>query len=718
MKKYWNSFKNVLGFRRNSKYVKDYLDDTNMRYSIFMSIIIILLEIFLIIRQINKHVIPDVKDGANAIQAFFGYTSLYWLLMGLGFSMLFYALFYSSKKKNKKGLFIATNISAGITLALTALFPFEKPAFSDYTSATNSVLLIIFYLSIVLFALSTIGSSIYRFFGGKKRILSTVLVISFFGLTCLIFGMRVSFSDFSHLERPKMLICFLMMAIYIGCLLIWKPYLSLGILGTFFLSLYILVINVERFGGRHFEEGDAINYLTFLISLLMITTAMYNQRTKEANKDEELELLATKDTLTGLYSFEYFVTLTKRKIHDENLKKHEYVYLFIDVTNFKIFNDQRGFEEGNRFLKEVGKVISKTFGGQLISRQSDDHFVAFVPNDKVEEKLETINKDIEKLDLDIRPGIKVGEYLLRDINEDPHQAVEKARYAREELNRKINQTSSLYNKEMHDNYRLIQHIVRSVDEAIEKGYLTVKYQPIVLSDDNQLVGVEALSRWQDPKYGDFSPALYIKALENAQLIYKIDLAILRKACADLHYNISNKLPVIPTSINVSRIDFNLLDMVSKIDEIVKEYGVPPELIAIEITESALTEDEDSLKSGIERLHKLGYSVWLDDFGAGYSSFNILNDYDFDLLKLDMKFLSDFENNNKAKSLISSVVSMAKEVGIMTLCEGVENDGEARFLKSIGCEKLQGYFFGKPYTYQELMNKIESDSYTLAKEMKH
>ena len=508
IKKIWTSFKNIFGISHNSKYVKSYLDVSNMRYSIYMSIVIIILEIYLVIRQTGKYVLSNAHIsneyilGLSTPARFFYYNSYYWLLMSLGFTMLFYAFLYLSKKRYRKGLFITTNVFAGIMIALTALIPLEisikQIGFTSYKSTTVAILLIIFYSSLLCFALSVIGSSIYRYRGHKGRLLSYILVISFFGLTCLVFGTMVSFSDFTSTERPKMLICFLMMAIYIGCLLIWKPYISLGLLGTFFLGVYLLVINVERFGGRHFEEGDGINYLTFFISLIMITIAMYNQRVKEAHKDEELEFLATKDTLTGLYSFDYFITLTKRKINDENLKVNDWVYLFLDITSFKIFNDQKGFEEGNRFLKEVGAIISTAFKGQLVSRQSDDHYVAFVPNNKVEERLDFINEEVEKLDLDIRPGVKVGKYIMCDVNEDPHQAIEKARYACAVLEKSPGYSSLYYDSEMHDNYRLIQHIVRHVDDAIELDHLTVKYQPIVYSSNNELCGVEALARWNSP----------------------------------------------------------------------------------------------------------------------------------------------------------------------------------------------------------------------------
>ena len=183
----------------------------------------------------------------------------------------------------------------------------------------------------------------------------------------------------------------------------------------------------------------------------------------------------------------------------------------------------------------------------------------------------------------------------------------------------------------------------------------------------------------------------------------------------LRHCIDNKLPVLPTPINFSRADFGHIDVVKAIDDIVNEYKLPHDLIHVEITESALTDDEGVLHDAIDRLHKLGYALWLDDFGSGYSSFNVLKDYDFDVLKLDMKFLSGFDSNQKSRTLISSVIKVANELNMMTLSEGVETQEEAEFLESVSCGRLQGYLYGKPLSFDELMNRIKAGDYKLAEE---
>ena len=270
-----------------------------------------------------------------------------------------------------------------------------------------------------------------------------------------------------------------------------------------------------------------------------------------------------------------------------------------------------------------------------------------------------------------------------------------------------------YDEKMHDAYLMVQYIVTHIDEAIEKGYLRAFYQPVVWSKGRTLCGAEALARWIDPKYGFLSPAKFVPALENAQLIYKLDKEILRLVCQDIRYNLDNGLPVLPVSINFSRADFGLIDIVEVVKSTVEQYNVPHELLHIEITESALTDDEDTLKNTINRLHENGFAIWLDDFGSGYSSFNVLKDYEFDVLKLDMKFLTGFGENAKSRSLIRSVIAMADQIGMKTLCEGVETLEQAGFLEEASCGRLQGYLYGKPLSYEDLMNKIKNGEFELS-----
>ena len=735
LRKIWNGFLNIFGFRKNTKYVKSYLNEANMRSGVYMSSIIIILEIWLVIRQTNKYVInrwnnPNYQYGP--FQVIFQFTSSYWLLMFFGATMLLYCLLYLAHKK-KTNIFIPTLILAGVTFALCCLFPLEIIFTNSYNAARGKdllggidlALLIAFYASILLFSISVIFATIYKRKGGESQAILSVLVISLFALTCLVFGVKISYSDFagtsvdssgSIIPNPdyKGIICFLMFSIYIGCLLIWKPYISVGILGAVFLGFYELLKTVTI---RKFPEGDEINYITFFISLAMICISIFNQRISEAKKDEELLALATKDKLTGLLSFEYFVVLAKEKMQEGNMGKGDGVYLFINIVGFKIYNDKKGFTEGNVFLKEVGEIISSVFPGDLISRQSDDHFVVFTKYENIQEKVERVNTLVQDKEPDLRLSIKAAGDVTVKSEESPRICVEKARYAYAYMkNSGVNELLVLYSKAMHDNYLMVQYIVTHIDEAITNGYLKPYYQPVVWSKGRQLCGVEALARWIDPIHGFLSPGQFVPALENAQVIYKLDIEVLRLVCQDIRHNLDNGLPALPVSINFSRADFGLIDIVEVVSKTTKEFDISPDLIHVEITESALTNETDTLKDTINRLHDIGFATWLDDFGSGYSSFNVLKDYEFDVLKLDMKFLTGFDGNLKSRSLIKSVIAMADQIGMKTLCEGVETLEQAAFLEEASCGRLQGFLYGKPLSYKELMDKIANGEFTLSEDV--
>ena len=747
LSKIWNGFLNIFGFRKKSRYVKNYLNEANMRSAIYMSSVIFVLEIWLVIRQTNKYVIPTLMDPANKLswfQVVFTNTSLYFVMMFFGLAMLVYSMQYVSKKETLSKMIIPI-VAAVISIGLCCLLPLEfeyKSIILDPTETTTAKIIrgafrLSFYIAVFLFDVGIIFSSIYRFKGGKRASLSSVMVISLFALVCLMFGIMVSYGDFisstvytnvdlgdktasviGNDDKNKQIICFLMFTIYIGCLLIWNPLISIGLLGTLFLGFFFAINHVADLGGRVVPEGDRINYITFYISLTMVCISIFNQRISEANKDEALEELATKDKITGLLSFEYFILQAKERTEKEGLGSGNAVYLFFNIANFKIYNDKKGFSEGNIFLRETGQILTKVFPDALITRQADDHFVVFTRNDDtLADKISKVNEMVDAKDPEVRLGIKAGAYSTTIPNEKPRICVEKARYAYYSLKSvKGPAIFQYYDEEMHDNFLMTQYIVTHIDEAVKNGYIKPYYQPVVWSKGRTLCGVEALARWIDPKYGFLSPGKFIPALENAQQVYKLDKEILRLVCRDIRHNLDNGLPVLPVSINFSRADFGVIDIVEVVEEAVQEFDVPHELLHIEITESALSNEIDTLKTTITRLHDKGFATWLDDFGSGYSSFNVLKDYEFDVLKLDMAFLSGFNGNEKAKALIRSVISMANQIGMKTLCEGVETSEQAAFLEEACCGRLQGYLYGKPLSYDELFDKIKQGEYNISQEL--
>ena len=237
------------------------------------------------------------------------------------------------------------------------------------------------------------------------------------------------------------------------------------------------------------------------------------------------------------------------------------------------------------------------------------------------------------------------------------------------------------------------YILEHFDEALKNKWIEVYYQPVVRTITGAFCGAEALARWNDPGKGLLPPAKFIPVLEETGRITELDLYVLKQICQDYQMISQRGYRVVPVSFNLSRKDLLHDDIIERIEAIMARYNVPRELINVEITESAFVEDVERIGPALKKLHELGYQVWMDDFGSGYSSLGILKDYSFDEIKIDMSFLSNFDK--KARNIIRSVVTMAKRIGVQTLAEGVGTKEQYVFLYKIGCEKIQGYYFGRP-----------------------
>ena len=189
--------------------------------------------------------------------------------------------------------------------------------------------------------------------------------------------------------------------------------------------------------------------------------------------------------------------------------------------------------------------------------------------------------------------------------------------------------------------------------------------------------------------------------------------MLEIVCKNMRRVLDEGGKIVPTSINFSRGDFSIVNIPQEVIRITKKYGISPEFLHVEVTESALLEEKADLPQAMAELRKNGFAVWLDDFGSGYSSFNALKDYAFDVVKLDMEFLKGFDKNEKSKPVIDSVIKMSDSVGMGTLAEGVETKEQMEFLKKIGCQRLQGYLFSKPIPYEELNQMIADKKLVIA-----
>lgn len=299
-----------------------------------------------------------------------------------------------------------------------------------------------------------------------------------------------------------------------------------------------------------------------------------------------------------------------------------------------------------------------------------------------------------------RVRAKAGIYFFDDINAEIGLACDHARLACNSIKNRHDIYYCIYDEELRGKLRKQQYVVDHIDEAVENGYIKVFYQPVIRVRTGKICGYEALVRWMDPQHGMLNPGDFIETLEEFHLIHLVDAFVIRKVCEDYKKLKDDGDFVVPVSINISRLDFDLCDIFGILEQTRAEYDVPRSMIDIEITESALNDNIGHIKLECDEMRKLGYSIWLDDFGSGYSSLNTIAEHEFDVLKLDLVFLRSYDRNPKTGQLMEYIIQGAIGMGLQPLCEGVESQEHYEFLKNVGCERAQGYYFGKPMPMEE------------------
>lgn len=416
------------------------------------------------------------------------------------------------------------------------------------------------------------------------------------------------------------------------------------------------------------------------------------------------------DPLTGLPNMMRFRDRAQKLMVSMNMYYQPYAFVFFDIVNFKSYNEKYGFQNGDLMIKSFATSLMDAFEGNLISRFNGDQFVAVAPMDHLIDKIETVHHSLHSMQQHSHLEVKAGIYQPSEGETNVSVACDRAKIVCDSIKHNYELKYKYYDDSMMRELKKKQYIVDTIDEAIENGYIQVYYQPVCRAVSGELCGMEVLARWNDPRFGFLQPNEFIDALEQNRLIYKIDRFMVRKACSDLNKMRKDGFEIVPISFNVSRVDFELCDMIGIVEESTKEFKIDKKMIHIEITETALMDNADYLSHEIKRFHDAGYQVWMDDFGSGYSSLNTLQEYHFDVLKIDMIFLKNYGTSAKSREILASVVDMCKKIGIHTLAEGVETQEQLDFLRSIGCEKVQGYFFDKPLPITDLRSNLESGKF--------
>ena len=421
--------------------------------------------------------------------------------------------------------------------------------------------------------------------------------------------------------------------------------------------------------------------------------------------------MRTKDQ-TGVLGMHDFLKLALKQA-EKRVARYEirsFCPVSFDLTSFKEYNRLYGMHQGNLCIKKIATTITTHFPGALVGHLTADRFVALLPSKDLEVKLEHVCNEVNHYINDDGIRMKVGIYkpTEKDTLDSLRHAFDAAKIACDSIKEDGNRSIAIYCTSMGETIADKSYVLRHFTQAMEKHYIKVYYQPVIRTLTGKLSGFEALARWEDPVKGMIYPDVFIPVLEDAQLINRLDCYVLEQVCQMLRDRIDNGLPIVPVSLNLSAYDFDVSNPLDTIEKMVKRYNIPRTVLHFEITERVMFSNHMSMANTVHAFQQAGYEVWMDDFGSEYSSLNSLHNYHFDVIKIDMGFFSHFDD--RSRQIITSVVTMARMLGVKTLAEGVETKEQVSFLKKIGCGRIQGYYYGKPMRYVDTFSFIHGKNF--------
>lgn len=420
--------------------------------------------------------------------------------------------------------------------------------------------------------------------------------------------------------------------------------------------------------------------------------------------------LVSRDYLTGIANKEAFYHEVSTVL--ENDRDQEYDMLSLDFERFKLVNESYGVEEGNNLLKYTAillKNMAREHHGKC-GRITADIFVLLYPRREGYPQIlvQEIQTAVQEYPLDMKLSIKIGIYEITNRQIPVIMMTDRAKLAASSIKGSYDKVYTYYDDSIRENLLSEQRIINDMKTAVEKEQFQVYYQPKYGIHGEGIVGAEALVRWQHPEKGMMSPGVFIPIFEANGFITELDYFVWEKACRMIAERKKQHKKLIPVSVNVSRKDIYKENLPLYLKNLVERYGIEPEYLHLEITESAYTENPEQLIVVIQQLRGMGFVIEMDDFGSAYSSLNMLSELPINILKLDMKFLHNSGDGDKKKSVISFIISLAKWMRLGVVAEGVETREQVDMLESMECDYIQGFYFARPMPYEEFDMLMEGE----------
>lgn len=425
------------------------------------------------------------------------------------------------------------------------------------------------------------------------------------------------------------------------------------------------------------------------------------------------------DFLTGIYGQQKFYQAT-RELLDQRAGAN-FAFIHFDIDRFRIINTLYGSKEGDRLIHFVAGAIRKVmtaYGRGTYGRLGGDVFGMCVPYEDgaaIYHILEGIRAEIRKHSVHYYLETCAGIYLVDDPDMEVAAMHDNAEIAAAQCKGQYMVHDVLYTEEIGQKVLREQHIIDEMDAALAEQQFIVYFQPKYQLKKMAPYGAEALVRWKKPSGEIVLPNEFIPIFERNGFITKLDYYVWEKVCQFIDSELSQGRNPAPISVNVSRVNLYNPDFMDSLIDLIHRYHIPPHYLNLELTESVFSEDAELIQRAVNYLHDAGFTILMDDFGSGYSSLNILKDVDLDVLKIDMKFFSKGNTAEKGAKIIEAVIRMAEALDMMVIAEGVEEKHQVDFLNDLGCDYIQGYYFGRPMSqdqYEKLTNHDEEEQHDM------
>lgn len=432
---------------------------------------------------------------------------------------------------------------------------------------------------------------------------------------------------------------------------------------------------------------------------------------EERRKKQRIQNLLYVDELTGGN------TLARFKIEVERRMQVHYKKLAIimmDLDDFKLVNELFGYEEGNKVLRFLSRTLKESCrDGEFTGRSNADRFyILFLYEEEkeIKQRILKLAENIQRLRMS-----ETMEYLLHPVfgiyyvkagDDNVEDMMDCAALAHNMAKQARNGVYKVYTDEIKEKELQKKQLSDQIEHAYRNHEFIVYYQPKYDSITRKLAGAEALVRWRRADGQMVSPGLFVPLAEESGFVCKLDEYVFREVCLAQKRWMDKGLDIVPVSVNLSRRHLDNPEFINEYKAILDESGVPIEYIQLEITESAMFEKKDDFVQIMERLHDLGFMILMDDFGTGYSSLMMLKSIPIDVMKLDKSFVDDYDDE-RGERIIRCVMRMAQDLSIAITAEGVETEAQYRFLTSVGCDTIQGYYFARPMPEEEYELRMQA-----------